>query len=176
MFLPKDARAASIGDFSFPFIQSEYTFLVPAASAIRQASDVDKSGIRIAAIRSHASTATLTSVIKQAEVVLEEGEQATFELLRAEHVHASRPHGSSFASFPVASGLASAWRPLRRAIQSSGRSKGRAGWLAYANEFVEEAKKSGLVQKAIDREGTSAFEVAPPGRVRIGLGPEFGVS
>jgi len=40
--------------------------------------------------------------------------------------------------------------------------KGHAGRLAYANEFVEEAKASGLVQKAIDREGTSAFQVAPP--------------
>jgi polar amino acid transport system substrate-binding protein len=83
-------RAASIGDFSFPFIQSEFTFLVPAASAIRQAADADKPGIRIAAVRSHASTATLTSVIKQAEVVLEEGEQATFELLRAGRVHATK--------------------------------------------------------------------------------------
>src|SRR5262245_24431537 len=42
VFLPKDARAASIGDFSFPFIQSEYTFLVPSGSAIRGASDADK--------------------------------------------------------------------------------------------------------------------------------------
>ena len=41
--------------------------------------------------------------------------------------------------------------------------KGRAGWLAFANDFVEEAKKSALVQKTIDREGTAAFEVAPPG-------------
>lgn len=34
---------------------------------------------------------------------------------------------------------------------------------AYVNEFVEEAKSSGLVQKAIDRDGTSAFQVPPPG-------------
>jgi polar amino acid transport system substrate-binding protein len=51
VFLPKDARAASSGDFSFPFIQSEFTFLVPAASAIRRATDADKPGIRIAAVR-----------------------------------------------------------------------------------------------------------------------------
>ena len=25
-FLPRDARVASVGDFSFPYIQSEYTF------------------------------------------------------------------------------------------------------------------------------------------------------
>jgi polar amino acid transport system substrate-binding protein len=41
--------------------------------------------------------------------------------------------------------------------------KERTAWLAFADEFVEEAKRSGLVQRAINREGTSSFEVAPPG-------------
>src|SRR5262249_19317286 len=88
VFLPKEARAAGIGGFSFPFIQSEFTFLVPVGSAIRRASDADKPGIRIAAVRDHASTATLARVIRQAEIVLEGGEEATFELLRTGRVHA----------------------------------------------------------------------------------------
>lgn len=164
VFLPRDARAASIGDFSFPFIQSEYTFLVPAGSAIRQASDVDKSGIRIAAIRGHASTATLTSVIKQAEVVMEEGEQAAFDLLRAKHVDTLASARQLLRKFsgelPGSQVLGDRYgAQFNRVVVP----KGRAGWLAFANEFVEEAKKSGLVQKAIDREGTAAFEVAPPG-------------
>jgi len=41
--------------------------------------------------------------------------------------------------------------------------KGHAGRLAYVNEFVEEATDSGLVQKAIDRDDTFAFQVPPPG-------------
>lgn len=41
--------------------------------------------------------------------------------------------------------------------------KGHAGRLAYVNEFVEEATASGLVQKAIDRDDTFAFQVPPPG-------------
>jgi polar amino acid transport system substrate-binding protein len=164
VFLPRDTRAANVGDFSFPFIQSEYTFLVPAGSAIRRASDADKPGIRIAAVRSHASTATLTSVIKQAEVVMEEGERAAFGLLSANRVH-------TFAStrqflrkvsgeLPGSQVLADRYgAQFNRVVVP----KGRADLLAFVNDFVEEAKKSGLVQKAIDREGTSAFEVAPPG-------------
>jgi polar amino acid transport system substrate-binding protein len=31
--------------------------------------------------------------------------------------------------------------------------KGKSGWLNYVTEFVEEAKSSGVVQKAIDRAG-----------------------
>jgi polar amino acid transport system substrate-binding protein len=164
VFLPKDARAASSGDFSLPFIQSEFTFLVPAASAIRRAKDADKPGIRIAAVRSHASTATLTSVIKQAEVVLEEGEQATFELLRAGRVHVFASTRQLLRkmsnALPGSEVLADRYgAQFNRVVVP----KGRAGWLAYTNEFVEEAKRSGLVEKAVDREGTSAFEVAPPG-------------
>ena len=52
-------------------------------SAIRRVADADKPGIRIAAVRGHASTASLISAIKQAEVVLADGEHAAFELLRA---------------------------------------------------------------------------------------------
>jgi polar amino acid transport system substrate-binding protein len=41
--------------------------------------------------------------------------------------------------------------------------KGKAGWLAYTSEFVEEAKASGLVQKAIDRAGERGITVSPLG-------------
>jgi len=164
VFLPRDARAASTGDFSFPFVQSEYTFLVPAGSAIRQASDADKPGIRIAAIGGHASTATLITVIKQAAVVTEEGERAAFELLRAKRVDTFASTRQLLRKFsgelPGSRVLADRYgAQFNRVVVP----KGHSGWLAFANEFVEEAKKSGLVQKAIDREGTAAFEVAPPG-------------
>jgi polar amino acid transport system substrate-binding protein len=164
VFLPKDARAVSIGDFSFPFIQSEFTFLVQAGSAIRRASDADKQDIRIAAVRGHASTAALISVVKQAQVVLEEGEQATFELLRSGRVHAFASTrqflGKVSGDLPGSQVLADRYgAQFNRVVVP----KGHATWLTYANEFVEEAKRSGLVQKAIDREGTNAFQVAPMG-------------
>jgi putative ABC transport system substrate-binding protein len=41
--------------------------------------------------------------------------------------------------------------------------KGNPGRLAFINEFVEQAKTSGLVQKAIDRAGPRGLTVAPPG-------------
>ena len=41
--------------------------------------------------------------------------------------------------------------------------KGQAGRLVYVSEFVEEAKASGLVQKAIDRAGPRGVTVAAPG-------------
>jgi hypothetical protein len=41
--------------------------------------------------------------------------------------------------------------------------KGNAERLAYINEFVEEAKASGLVQRAIERAGPAGLTVAPVG-------------
>jgi len=41
--------------------------------------------------------------------------------------------------------------------------KGKADWLAYVNEFVEEAKASGAVQHFIERGGTRGVTVAPLG-------------
>jgi polar amino acid transport system substrate-binding protein len=164
VFLPLDERAASVGDFSFPFVQSEYTMLVPAGSPIRSAADADKTGIRIAAVRNHSSTATLTGTIKQAEVILGEDEMAAFELLRAGRADA-------FAStrqllLRMSTNLSGSRVLQDRYGANLNRvviPKGHAGRLAYVNEFVEEAKASRLVQKAIDRDGTFAFQVPPPG-------------
>src|SRR5262245_65981157 len=75
-------RAASAGDFSTPFIQSEYTMLVPAGSSISNTADADKPGIRIAAVRSHDSTTSLTPLVKRAEIIFQENETAAFESLR----------------------------------------------------------------------------------------------
>jgi polar amino acid transport system substrate-binding protein len=164
VFLPFDERAASAGDFSFPFIHSEYTLLVPAASPVRSWADADKPGVRIAAVRSHASTMTLTSVIKQAQVSLGEDERAAFALLRDGQADAFASTRQFLlrmsADLPGSRVLADRYGAnINRVVVP----KGRAGWLAFVNEFVEEAKASGLIQKAIERDSTAAFTVAPPG-------------
>src|SRR6185295_7987523 len=146
---------ANVGDFSTPIIQSEYTMLVPASSTIRSTTDADQPGIRIAAVRGHASTMTLTRLIKRAEVILEENELATFELLRAGRADvfaSTRQYLLRMSKeLPGSQVLTDRYGAnLNRMVVP----KGHAGRLAYVTEFVEEAKASGLVQKAIDRDGT----------------------
>lgn len=41
--------------------------------------------------------------------------------------------------------------------------KGNAGRLAYVNEFIEEAKASGLIKQIIERNGVQGVQVAPAG-------------
>jgi polar amino acid transport system substrate-binding protein len=40
--------------------------------------------------------------------------------------------------------------------------KGQAARLSYLTEFVEQAKASGAVQRALDRAGQAGYRVAPP--------------
>jgi hypothetical protein len=46
-------------------------------------------------------------------------------------------------------------------MQSMAVPKSQAGRLDYIDEFLEEAKASGLVQRAIERAGERGMEVAP---------------
>ena len=41
--------------------------------------------------------------------------------------------------------------------------KSQAGRLSYISEFIEEAKASGLVQRAIERGGSGGYQAVAPG-------------
>jgi len=49
------ARATEI-DFTPAFVKSDFTYLVPGKSPIRNSSEVDRQGMRVAAVKGHAST------------------------------------------------------------------------------------------------------------------------
>jgi polar amino acid transport system substrate-binding protein len=164
IFLPLDARAANDADFSSPYMQFEYTLLVPAGSSIRSFGDADKPGIRIAAVSNHASTITISGILKHAKLVYAETPDLTFNLMRAGQADAMesvRPTLLQYsAQLPGSRVLEDYYGAnLNRVVVP----KGHAGRLAYVNEFVEEAKASGLIQKAIDRAGPRGITVAPPG-------------
>ena len=164
LFLPFDARAANVGDFSPPIFQFDYTLLVPAGSSIRSVADADGAGVRIAAVRNHASTMALSGLLKQAELVYAETPDPTFDLLRTGRAAAfasTRPtlldYSTQLSGSRVLEDRYGA--NLNRMVVP----KGKTERLAYVSEFVEEAKASGLVQKAIDRAGPHGVTVAPPG-------------
>ncbi|MEA2907856.1 MAG: polar amino acid transport system substrate-binding protein [Alphaproteobacteria bacterium] len=164
LFLPFDDRAASVGDFSNPIFQFDYTLLVPAGSPVRSVADADRPGVRIAAVRNHASTVTLSGLLKQAELVYAETPEPTFDLLRAGTTHLMASTRNALLQFsdqlPGSRVLEDRYGAnINRMVVP----KGKAGWLAYVTEFVEEAKASGLVQKAIDRAGPRGVTVATPG-------------
>ena len=154
LFLPFDARAADVGDFSSPIFQFDYTLLVPAHSPVRRVAAADRTGVRIAAVRNHASTLELARQLKHAELVYADTPDPTFELLRgggAQAMASARQTLLGYVSqLPGSQVLADYYGAnINRLVVP----KGKAEWLAYVGEFVEEAKASGLVQKAIEVSG-----------------------
>jgi polar amino acid transport system substrate-binding protein len=148
--------------FSPPILQLDYTFLVPAASSIQRIADVDRPGVRVAVVRDHASTLTLSRILKHAQLVYAATPDPTFELLRTGQADA-------FASIRGVLLEYSASLPGSRVLDEHYGAnllgmvvaKGQAARLAYITEFIERAKTSGLVQQAIERAGLPGYKIAP---------------
>ena len=159
-FMGPDPSRAGV-DFSPPVLQLDYTFLVPASSSIQRIADVDRPGIRIAVVSDHASTLTLSRMLKHAQLVYAATPDPTFEILRSGQADA-------FASIRGLLLAYSAKLPGSRVLDEHYGAnllgmvvpKGQAARLAYISEFIEQAKASGLVQQAIERAGLPGYKVA----------------
>ena len=160
-FMGPDPSRTGI-DFSPPILQVDYTFLVPGASSIQRIADVDRPGVRIAVVSDHASTLTLSRILKHAQLVYAATPDPTFELLRSGQADA-------FASVRGVLLAYSAKLPGSRVLDEHYGAnlvgmvvpKGQAARLAYISEFIEQAKAAGLVQQAIERAGLPGYQVAP---------------
>jgi polar amino acid transport system substrate-binding protein len=164
VFLGNERSRVSEVRFSPPVVELDYSYLVPAGSAIRRFADADERGSRIAVVRGHASTLTLSRLLKHATLIYADTPDPAFELLRAGRADAmasvayvlerysSRLPGSQVLEERYGTNL------LAMAV-----GKDQVGRLAYISEFVHDAKASGLVQRAIDRGGSRGIHVPPPG-------------
>src|SRR5262245_9983055 len=73
-------------DFSPPYLQGDFTYLVPPGSPFRQIADADKPGVRIGVVRNHSMDFALRGKLKHAAFVYADTPDASFELLRSGHV------------------------------------------------------------------------------------------
>lgn len=139
-------------------------YAVPTGSPIRSVADIDKPGHRVTVIARSVQDTYLTGNLKRAEVVRIKEVSEAFELLKA---------GKAHAHFGAELGMIEqvAKRPEYRLVEGSVRvggnalaiPKGRPAGTAYAKEFIEYAKASGLVQQAIERNELKGMDVAPAG-------------
>ncbi len=154
-------RANQVGGFTSPFMRVDYSYLVPTHSRLHTVADADQSGLRIAAVRDHASTLALGRILKRAEAVDAETPDAAFALLQSGRVDA-------WASIRPTLLHYSPRLPDSRVLEGSYGAnfpalvvpKGHAARLTYIREFVEHAKASGIIQRAIDRAGQPGYQVA----------------
>ena len=155
-------RADQVGGFTPPFMQVDYTYLVPAGSSIRTIADADKPGVRIGVVRDHASTLALGRIVKNAKLVSADTPDGAFALLqsgRADVYASVRPALLDYSTRLSGSHvLEDNYGFNSPALVVP---KGRAERLAYISEFVEAAKASGLIKRAIERAGQPGYRVAP---------------
>ena len=155
------SRAAWVGGFSPPFMRVDYTLMLPAGSPIRALADADRRGVRIAAVRDHASTLALGRIVRHAEQVSVDTPDDAFELLRGGRVDAWASVRSVLLDYcrrlPGARVLEDHFGANLPALVVA---KGHEARLAYLSEFIEYAKASGLVQQAIERSGQIGYELA----------------
>lgn len=163
-FVVIDPGRAKQVDFATPHTQSDFTYLVPPGSSIYEVADADQAGIRIAVPRGDGVDLRLTPILKKAALVRTDTLHAALELVRTGGAHArAGPRAALLAesaNFPGSRVLADGFAVIFNAAMVP---KGRAGWLAYVSEFIEEAKASGLVNKTLENAGVQGIQVAPAG-------------
>lgn len=158
-------RAAQV-DFSNPYLRSDFTYLVPAGSSIRTVADADQPGIRIAVPRGDGSDLYLTRTLKRAQLIRADSHAAALELVRtggADAKSSPRPVLMAESSgLPGSKVLADGYADIYFAALVP---KGHTDRLAYINEFIEDAKASGLVARIIAKLGLQGAQVASAGKL-----------
>ncbi len=155
------ARAEKIA-FSPAYVEIEATYLVPAGSALRTITDVDRPGIRIAVSARSAYDLWLVRNIKQAQLVHANGIDAAFDLFVKDKLDALaclRPRLlTDVEKLPGARILDGQFTAVQQAV---GTAKPNAAAAAFLRAFVEEAKASGFVASLIARHHVAGLSVAP---------------
>jgi ABC-type amino acid transport substrate-binding protein len=82
LFLPLDARAAEIGDFSNPIFQFDYTLMVPAGSSIAKVADADPARRSYRGRGQSRPTNETHAPSEASRVRLAEAPEQTFALMR----------------------------------------------------------------------------------------------
>jgi polar amino acid transport system substrate-binding protein len=154
------AREADIG-FTPPYLEIEASYLVSAGSPLRAAAEVDRAGIRVAAPARANYELYLGRTLRHAELVRAASAEAAFELLAGGRVDALAGLRQGLVDLaPRLSGARVLDGRFMGVQQAIGVPRARGAALAYLRGFVEEAKASGLVARAIAATGAVGVTVA----------------
>jgi polar amino acid transport system substrate-binding protein len=154
------ARAQHIA-FTSAYVEIEATYLVPPGSELRQLSEVDQPGVRIAVAARSAYDLWLQRNIRHATLVHAEGFDATLEMCRRDGLEALaclRPRLMTDAqAWPGSRILEGRFTAVQQAIGTLKRHTHAAEFL---QQFVNRSIREGLVQQLIERHGIQGLTVA----------------
>jgi polar amino acid transport system substrate-binding protein len=160
-----EPQRAAVINFTAAYCEIEATYLVPAGSPIRSIAEVDQPGKRIAVTARSAYGLWLENNVKKAQLLQFDSADAALKQFDSEKMDAYaglRPGLLAVAQArPGSRILDGQFTAVQQAVGTA--RKNTAG-AAFLRDFVEEAKRSGLVARLIERHGVvGRLSVAPPG-------------
>ncbi len=161
-FLPFDEERTKVMDYGPAYYFFEFTYLVLEGSPIRAQSDIDRPNVRIAVAEGSVTASNRGRALKNATLVRFKTLAEIREQVRAGKVDAAAAGRETLeglaAQLPGARVLEGAFHREGVAV---GVPKNRPVALAYVTEFIETAKASGVVRRALDDAGFKDAVVAP---------------
>jgi polar amino acid transport system substrate-binding protein len=161
-FLAIDPGRAEEIDFTAPYIEIEGTYLVPSDSPFSTVAEVDRKGVRVGVSTNSAYDLFLSRSVRDAELVRAPDPNSAFALILAGKVDVVAgvrqhlvAHAEKLAGSRVLDGRFMAIQ------QALGIPKGRGEGAKYLREFIEDAKASGLVARAIEKAGVGGVSIPP---------------
>jgi len=163
-FLPVDDERKKFVDFGNAYHLLQSTFLIAPGSGIASVAQANEAGVGIGGV---ANTATFRAAVKATPnathvefAKVDAAAQAMRESRIAAIALSRESLGGLARTIPGARILDDAFLNSSTAVCVP---KGRPAALAYVSAFIEEAKASGLVRRALDGMGLTASQVAPAG-------------
>lgn len=157
------ARAKQIA-FSAAYLEIEAGYMVPPGSSIKDISEVDRQGVRIALMDKSAYDLYLTRNIKHATIVRTGSIDASYEQFVADQLEVLaglKPRlNGDVKRLPGSRILDGRFTAIQQSVGAP-RVRGEAGAL-WVHAVVEELKASGFVAAAIARHAVQGVSVAPP--------------
>jgi len=158
-----EPQRAAVINFTAAYCEIEATYLVPAGSPIRNVAEVDQPGKRVAVTARSAYGLWLENNFKEGQLLQFDNAEAAIKAFADQKLDAYaglRPGLIDVAAkLPGSRILDGQFTAVQQAV---GTPKKNAAGFAFLRDFVEEAKKSGLIASLIERHGvTGRLSVAP---------------
>ena len=158
-----EPQRAAVMTFSAAYVEIEATYMVPPGSPITSIDQVDKKGVKVVTSARSAYGLWLENNIKNAELIQVAGLDGAFNKFQDDKIDVLaglRPGLlKDIAKMPGATILPGKFSAVQQAV---GCNKPAAEGARYIADFVENAKKSGLVASLIEKHNVKGLSVAPP--------------
>ena len=157
-----EPQRAAVMTFSAAYVEIEATYMVPPGSPLKSIADVDRKGVRIAVSARSAYGLWLENNIKNATLVPVSGLEGAFNKFLEEKFDALaglRPGLlKDLEKHPELKILDGKFTAVQQAV---GCNKPATEGARYIADFIENAKKSGLVASLIEKHKVKGLSVAP---------------